>query len=243
MLNVDLHTHTIASGHAMNTAYEMIQVARNKGLELLALTDHGPKTAGGPTDSYFFISTQLPRRLFDLDVLVGCEANIMDYEGNLDLPERHLKTLDIVLAGLHREAGWTQTSKEKNTEAIIAAMKNPYVDIISHPYGGANEVDMDRLVKASLEYNVPLEVNCLHLGYYERRGIDVKDVREMIFLTRDNSWKLIISSDAHIASMIGDDSVLDRLDLRSLISEEIILNSSPQSVRRFLEEKHKNRSV
>ncbi|MDQ1280456.1 MAG: putative hydrolase [Thermoproteota archaeon] len=239
MLNVDLHTHTIASGHAMNTAYEMIQAAKSKGLELIALTDHGPKTNGGPTDSYFFILTQLPRRLFDLDVLVGCEANIIDCEGNIDLPERHLKMLDIILAGLHREAGWTQMSKEKNTEAIIAAMKNPYVNIISHPYGGANEVDMDRLVKASQEYCVPLEVNCLHLGYYERRGADVKDVRNMISLVRENHWKLVISSDAHIASMIGDDSVIDRLDLRRLLSKEIILNSSQQDVRKLLEEKRK----
>lgn len=243
MLKVDLHTHTLASGHAMNTAYEMIQTAKNKGLELLALTDHGPKTKGGPTESYFSIYAQFPRRLFDLDILMGCEANIIDLEGNLDLPERHLKALDIVLAGLHREAEWIQTTREKNTNAIIGAMKNPYVDIISHPYGLTYDVDMERLVRASYEYGVPLEVNCLHLGYYERGGVDMRDVRDMIRLIRDNHWKLVISSDAHMASMIGDDSIIDRLNMRNLLSEDIILNDSPETIRKFLSERRKNQSI
>lgn len=242
MLKADLHTHTLASGHAMNTAYEMIQAAHDKGLELLALTDHGPKTIGGPTASYFFIASQSPRRLFGLDVLIGCETNILDSEGSLDLPERSLKMLDIVLAGLHREAGWTQTSKEKNTDAIIEAMKNPYVDMISHPYDPMYDVDMDRLVKASIEHEVLLEVNCLHLSYYERRGTDIKDVLDMIQLVRDNKWKLIISSDAHMASAIGDDSIIDRLNMRTLLSKDIILNDSPEAIKKFLKEKRKNRS-
>lgn len=240
MLKTDLHTHTLASGHAMNTAYEMIQVARDKGLELLALTDHGPKTVGGPVEGYFFIAAQFPRRFVELEVLMGCEVNIMDSEGRLDLPERYLKMLDIVIAGLHREAGWVETSKEKNTKAIIEAMKNPYVDVISHPYSPLYKVDMRKLVEASYEYGVPLEVNCLHLSYYERRGIDVKDVRDMIQLVRDNHGKLVISSDAHMASMIGDDSIIDRLNLRKLLSNEIIVNNSREAVQKFLKGKRRN---
>lgn len=239
MLKVDLHTHTIVSGHAMNTANEMIQAAQEKGLELMAITDHGPKTVGGPIDFYFSIALQFPRYFNDLDVLIGCEANIMDMNGSLDLPERYLKRLDIVLAGLHKETGWVETSKEKNTKAIIEAMKNPYVDIISHPYNELYEVDVEKLVEASVEYNVPLEVNCLHLGYYGRNGIDIKDARDMIQFVRDKQWKLVISSDAHMTSMIGDDSILDRLNLRN-IPQDVILNRSPDAVQKFLEEKRKN---
>jgi putative hydrolase len=241
MLKTDLHTHTVASGHAMNTAYEMIQSAREKGLELLALTDHGPKTVGGPVEGYFFIASLFPRRFGEVEVLMGCEANIMDGEGRLDLPERYLKRLDIVIAGLHREAGWVETSREKNTQAMIAAMKNPYVDVISHPYSIRCEADMGQLVAASYEHGVPLEVNCLHLSHYERGGFDVQAVREMIQHVRDYHWKLVISSDAHMASMIGDDAVIDRLHLRKLLSPKIVLNTSRAAVQTFLTGKREKR--
>lgn len=239
MLKVDLHTHTIASGHALNTVYEMIHAAREKGLELLALTDHGPKTMGGPPADYFFMSAILPRRLFGLDIMMGCEANIMDVSGSLDLPERSLRALDIILAGYHREAGWTATSPEEYTKAIIEAMKNPYVDVISHPDSTRFRVDMERIVKAAYERQILLELNCLHLSFYEIRGLDTEDVCRMIDLVKDYKWKLVVSSDAHMATMIGDDSVIDRLKLRNLLSDDIILNTSSENVKKFLEKKKK----
>ena len=39
---MDLHTHTVASGHAYNTIYEMARSASERGLSLLGITDHGP---------------------------------------------------------------------------------------------------------------------------------------------------------------------------------------------------------
>lgn len=35
---LDVHTHTIASGHAYNTMREMAKAAADKGLELLGIT-------------------------------------------------------------------------------------------------------------------------------------------------------------------------------------------------------------
>lgn len=239
MLKVDLHTHTIVSGHATNTIFEMIQIAHEKGLELLGLTEHGPKVEGGPIASYFHHSVKLPRRLFGLDFMMGCEADIMDVNGQLDLNDRHLRLQDIVLAGIHREAGWAITSPEENSKSIIEVMKNPLVHFISHPCDSAVRIDVEKVVKASYEYQIPLEVNCLHLGYYVSRGVDVEDIRCMIRLVRDYKWKLIVSSDAHVATMIGDDSIIDRLKLRELLSEDIILNTSPTDVRSFLEEKRR----
>ena len=47
MLDIlDIHTHTIASGHAYNTIYEMAQSASRKGLALLGISDHGPAMEG-----------------------------------------------------------------------------------------------------------------------------------------------------------------------------------------------------
>lgn len=241
MLKVDLHTHTIASGHSTNTIYEMVQTARWKGMELLGLTDHGPAVNGAPLDSYFRHQLKLSRRIFDQDFLLGCEANIMDVNGRMDINNRILNMQDIVLAGIHREAGWSITSPEENANAIIEVMKNPYVYFISHPVDTNYKTDVDKLVKASYEYQVPLEINCLHLSYYEQRKVDLKDIRQMIGLVKDYKWKLIVSSDAHVATQIGDDSIVDRLNLRELLSQDIILNSSAAEVKSFLEKKRKNK--
>ncbi|MDQ1279226.1 MAG: putative hydrolase [Thermoproteota archaeon] len=239
MLKIDLHTHTLVSGHATNTIFEMIQVAREKGLELLGLAEHGPKVEGGPIASYFHHSIRLPRRLFNMNFIMGVEADIMDLNGLLDLNDRHLRLQDIVLAGIHREAGWTIKSPEENSKAIIEVMKNPLVHFISHPCDSNARIEVEKVVKASYEYQVPLEVNCLHLGYHVARGVDIEDIRHMIKLVRDYRWKLIISSDAHVATAIGDDSIIDKMKLRDLLSEDIILNSSLTDVWNFLEEKRK----
>ena len=46
-LLADLHTHTVASGHAYSTLTENVHVARSRGMELVAVTDHGPRVPQG----------------------------------------------------------------------------------------------------------------------------------------------------------------------------------------------------
>ena len=88
MKNVlDSHAHTIASGHAYNTIYEMAQTAADKGLELLALTEHSMAMPGTCHEFYFLNLKVLPRQMFGIEVLFGTEVNIMDYEGKLDMPQ------------------------------------------------------------------------------------------------------------------------------------------------------------
>lgn len=91
---MDLHTHTVASGHAYNTIYEMAKSASEKGLQLLGIADHGPAMPGASDAIYFSNFKMLPRDLFGIRVMFGCELNILDYEGHVDLPERILERLD-----------------------------------------------------------------------------------------------------------------------------------------------------
>ncbi len=241
MLKVDLHTHSIASGHGINTVYEMVYAAKNKELELLGLTEHGPRYQGGPPSSYFVVANRLPRNIFGLDVLIGCEANVLDSDGNLDLNGNQLVGLDLVLAGLHPGAGWVGKSTTESTDALLATMKNPSIDIITHPCSPMFKVDIDRIVKTSYEYKIMLELNCEHLSYYENRGIGINDVLRLIRLIKEYKWKLVISSDAHMVSEIGEDAVIDRLKLRGLLSDDTVLNTSAMNVRRYLEDRKKGK--
>ena len=98
---LDLHTHTYASGHAYNTMNEMAYAAKEKGLQLLGITDHAPAMpySSGPLH---FLNLKVARReKYGLPLLLGVEANIVDYEGNLDMEEAVLKQMDIVIASLH----------------------------------------------------------------------------------------------------------------------------------------------
>ena len=97
----DLHVHTVASGHAYSTVAEIARVAADKGLALIALTDHGPAMPGGPHAYHFSNQTAIPDVIYGLRVLKGIEANVMDRRGRLDLDEFRLSKLDIVAVGLH----------------------------------------------------------------------------------------------------------------------------------------------
>ena len=50
---IDMHTHTLASGHAYNTIREMTYAAKIKGLELLGITEHAPQMPGSCHEFYF----------------------------------------------------------------------------------------------------------------------------------------------------------------------------------------------
>ena len=129
---VDLHTHTIMSGHAYNTRNEMIRAAEEKGLEIYAVTEHAPAMPGSCHNMYFMNFRVLPRKHGNMTVLYGAELNILDYQGHVDLPEHILKGMDLTLASLHTPC-YVSGTREENTDAYIGAMKNPYVNIIAHP--------------------------------------------------------------------------------------------------------------
>jgi len=92
---LDTSPHTIASGHAYNTIDEMTRKAAQIGLPAIAFTEHTPKMPGSCGKLYFSNFKVLPREKFGVRRLFGCEANIMDYDGTLDMPDTLLEKMDI----------------------------------------------------------------------------------------------------------------------------------------------------
>ena len=86
---IDLHTHTIACGHAYNTLYEMAQSASEKGLALFGSSDHAPAMPGSCHEYYFTNFRVIPRVLYRMPILMGAELNILDFDGQVDLPPGH----------------------------------------------------------------------------------------------------------------------------------------------------------
>ena len=235
-IEVDTHTHTIASGHAYNTIMEMVSAAKEKGLKLLCITEHGMALPGACHQYYFENLRVVPRNIGGLDLMMGAEANIIDYNGTLDMEDNLLKQMDIVIASLHCPC--IKPRKEKEiTNALIGAMKNPYVNIIGHPDDGRFPVDYEALVKAAKEYKVLLELNNNSLnpsGF--RQNTRPNDIT-MLTLCKKYNVPITLGSDAHVFSDICNYKyafeVLKEVDF----PEELIANTSKEKFLSLIRQK------
>ena len=76
---LDMHTHTLASGHAYNTVMEMAAAAKDKGLELLGITEHAPMMPGSCHEYYFSNLKAVPRNICGIRLMLGVELNICEH--------------------------------------------------------------------------------------------------------------------------------------------------------------------
>jgi len=230
-LTVDLHTHTIASGHAYSSLLEMIQGAKNNNIEVLATTDHGPMMPGGPHLYHFGNMKAIPKEIDGVTILKGVEANITDYDGSLDMPTRYLKTLDIVLAGFHNFC-YPGSNVEENTNSLINAMKNPFVDIIVHPGNPDYPINIEKFVSAAIEYNVLVEINNSSFSV-SRRG-STKNCLEIAKTVNRLNGMVSFGSDAHIYLDVGNFNHSNEYAKKAGLDKNQIINSSSEAVLKFL---------
>lgn len=236
-LAADLHTHTIASGHAYSTVDEMAQGAAEAGLEILAITDHGPALPGGPHIYHFTNLRVLPERICGVRILKGVEANICTPEGGLDLEERVLKNLDIVLAGFHVKSGYDPGTVEENTRAMIGAIRNPYVDVIVHPGNPIYKVDIEAVVAAAAEAGKALEINNASLCGI-RPGSET-NCAAFAKMAAEMGAIVALGSDAHYHADVGKLGAALALALEAGVPPENILNVSADRVLKFLRDRGK----
>lgn len=222
---MDLHTHTVASGHAYNTLYEMARSASEKGLALMGSTDHAPKMPGTCHEFYFINFKVIPRTLFGVNILMGAELNILDYSGRVDLRKGLLEKLDYSIASLHEPCFKSGTAAE-NTSAYVGAAQNPLIHIIGHPDDGRFPVDYDTLVSAAAENHTLLELNSSSLHPLSARRDAGKNYRTMLELCKRYRASVIIDSDAHIEADVGNHVKAWELIEEVGFPEELIVNSS-----------------
>lgn len=233
---LDVHTHTLASGHAYNTITEMVQAAHEKNLKLYGITEHTMNMPGTCSELYFMNLRILPRQSKDMEVLFGAEANIMDYKGTLDLLSPTIEQMDLVIASLHSPC-ITPGSKKENTNAMIGAMKNPMVSIIGHPDDSRYPTDYERLVDAAKEYHCLLEVNNNSLNPKGFRSDARENLKKMLSLCEKKGVSVIADSDAHIASDVANFCFSKPLLEELHFPEELIANTDVARFKAFLKNK------
>ena len=228
----DLHTHTLASGHAYSTVNELALAAAHVGLAALGLTDHGPAMPGGPHRYHFCAMRFIPRQIAGVRILRGIEANVLDVRGTLDLEESVLEDLDFVMAGLHENCGYCGRDIDQNTETLLAVMANPRVKCISHPGNPIFPSHYEQIVRAALATGTALEINNSSLSL-SRKG-SRSNCTEIARLCARIGAPVMIGSDAHIAQGVGvfDDAL--KLVEEAGITEEQVINASLPRLLQFL---------
>jgi DNA polymerase (family 10) len=194
----DLHVHTkLTDGR--NTLEEMADAAIKKGYEYLGITEHSRHV----TVARGLKPEELVKRIKEIDrfnarsrilVLKSIELDILE-DGSLDLPDDILKELDVTVCAVHYKFN---LPLEKQTERIIRAMDNPYVNILAHPTGRLinerkpYEIDMERIMHAAKERGCFMELN----SHPDR--LDLLDSH--CKMAKDTGVKIAISTDAHRTS-------------------------------------------
>ena len=225
-LRMDTHTHSIASGHAYSTVDENMRWAAEQGLELVALTDHAPGMKDTTGHAYFANLHVLPEKLHGVRLLKGIELNIMDFDGKVDMDDKVLSRLDLAIASLHLPCIQPGSRKE-NTVALVKAMENPYVDIIGHPGDPRYDVDYKEVFRQAKATGTLLEVNNASLIPGGFRDGSEKYVKELLVMSMEEGVPVVLGSDAHFYTGIGDFSHALSLLKEIGFPEELVLNTDP----------------
>ena len=241
MLKADLHIHSIGSGHGYSTITENAEAAFERGLELIAITDHGPAIPSGAHMWFFWNLHHVPGIYKGMYILKGCEANLVpcgekyNSSWGLDLGDIVCQRLDYVQFGFHPTTGFDTRDKEMNTAAVVRAMESPWVDQFNHP-GNIFEfpLDVDTVIEAAVKNNVVIELNNSSLNPLGVRG-ESSDW-ELDFAARAYvaGAPLSLGSDAHYASVIGTFEPGLSLAAERGIPEEYFVNRDAASVIDFI---------
>ena len=228
---IDAHTHTVASGHAYSSLQEMAQAAADKGLQVLGITEHGPTIQGTCPLVYFRNMFVVPRQMYGVRILMGCEINILDTQGTLDLDDEHLDFHDLAIAGVHLKC-WKGGTKAENTQGLLKVIRHPKIHIISHPGDGTAELDFEPLVLAAKESHTLLEINNHSLAPQRKKPAARDNNLELLRLCKKYEVPTILGSDAHISFQIADYDRLIPLLAETDFPDELLLNFWPD---RFFE--------
>jgi len=241
----DYHTHTEYSRDGTASIDAMVKTAKEKGLQEIAITDHGPKSFNGcKTKHYPHVRALIEkaRAEHDMTVYVGVESNVMNAEGQIDVPEDFRKDIDILLCGFHPGV-WKSVSIKsmfnfwlpnymclmmrwfpkrrvrKNTVAMINAIEQNDIDVWVHP-NRYFKLDVVEVAKTCVERGTLIELNG------KKKGLAIRpiDYERMAAI----GAKFIISSDAHRTQDVGQwDRVSEFLKNCDWKSEDIINLNGP----------------
>jgi DNA polymerase (family X) len=192
----DLQMHTTASD-GRNTIESMAKAARELGHEYIAITDHSKSLTitNGLDETRLVAHLQALRdvnkKKLGIRVLASSEVDILK-DGRLDYADEFLAQMEVVVCSIH---SFFNLERAAMTDRMLAAIENPYTQIIAHPTGrmilrrDELDYDMEKILDACAKHGVAMECN----SYPDR--LDLKDV--YLRMCKQRGVKVVISTDSH----------------------------------------------
>lgn len=230
---LDIHAHTLASGHAYSTIVENVAQAKQKGLQLLGMTDHAPKMPGSCGVLHFINLHVIPQFLDGVEILKGVELNILDNTGKVDLSKDILTTLDIAIASLHPPCISTAAYTDY-TETFINTIKNPNINIIGHPGDPRYPFNIHEVVSCARDYNTLLEINNSSLSPNSYRKGGEAIVKQILEECKKQAMPVILGSDSHFCTDVGNFEYIIPMLEEVNMPDELIINTSVEEFKKFI---------
>ncbi len=222
----DLQMHTQWSDGSADIS-TMASAAQELGYKYIAITDHSGslRIANGMDERTILNQIKkidnLNDKFDDFRIIKGVEVNIDSY-GYLDVPDKLLGELDLVIAGIH--SGFRQDKKEL-TRRVLSAMENEHVNIIAHPTGRkiqerrAYELDLGKIFDASKDSNTYLEINS------QPNRLDLSDI--YVKMAVEHGCKIAVNTDAHSPDDLRNMILGIATARRGWAKKEDIINTQP----------------
>lgn len=228
-IKVDTHTHTCCSTHAFGTIVENAAAAARCGLQALCVTDHTPALPDAPHIWHFQTLSRLPKEIDGVKIIVGAEANLLDTDGNIDLPTDIQNNLEVIVASIHIPVYMHQTAAA-NTKTYLNALKNPNITILGHTGDCRFPYDIEEVAAAAAKYRKCIEIN----NNSCKNSNNVDNYREIIAACKRNGTYITVSSDAHTPFEIGNFEAALKLLEEADFPSDLIANLTAERFESFL---------
>lgn len=232
---IDMHTHTVSSGHAYSTITENARYAASIGIEYLGMTDHAPNMPGSCGALHFLNLKVVPEYIEGVRIFRGIELNIMDYEGKLDksIRKKIIKNLDIAIASLHLPCIKPGT-EEENTAALVNTMNNPFINIIGHPGDPRYPINIRKVVSTARDTQTLLELNNSSFNPDNGRSGGEAVAIDILKECKRQDMPVILGSDSHYHTYIGNFERCEKLLNEAEFPDELVINYSTKQFDDFV---------
>jgi putative hydrolase len=246
MIRNDLHVHSIRSLCGFHTILEIVEIAAKKGMRSVNICDHGKASGKEIKFDVFNNKDRFPRTIQSdqgntITIMTGIEVNILDIEGNSDLPLEQAIKFDLISAGFHSMAKELASGKslQSNTQALENYLSRFPLDILTHPCIAAFPLDTEIVVNLAIKYGFALEVNNTNLRL---KKTDLGELKDMIDLAIEKGAALSENSDGHTIDEIGENEQIEKL-LKSmgLNGNDVFFNRNDKLIYEFLKGRKKIR--
>lgn len=239
-IGCDVHTHTLASRHAYSTIEENVRAAADQNFELLGSTDHFSDMLYPDQDvrnfQFFFNVKAWPRQWHGVTVLRGCEADIVDVQGNLfghnitvdreingqplhgttTLKKRVFRNCDYVIASIHRKDFTNDQTPAQNAQMYINALQDKKVLILGHLGRSGVNFELDPVLEAARDLGKLVELNEASLTSSEKRDKSLLPCCHVAERCAELGVQLSFGSDSHVSAGIaryeGVKTLLEEID-------------------------------